>query len=470
MRRQFHALRFASRERRRRLPKAQVSQPDFLQRPQLLGDLWRLGKEFQRLLHRQVQHFVNVLAAIAHLEHRRLVARALALLTNQFDIGQKLHFHRYRAVSLTSLTTPAGYVERKVSRAESAFLRLRQGSEQIANRIERLDLRHGIRSRSAPNWRLVDQHHFLDKLIALQALPTRRRPRRSIPRLLLGLRQCPIQHLMEQRRLARSGNSGNRDKHAQRNADVHTLQIVRAHAPNLDLLGTRLAPQRRRLNPQIFRKIASGQRYRIVHDLVIRPLGNQLAAVLAGSWPQVENPIGRPHNVRIMLHHQNRIPQIAQPVKNLDQPVRIPRMQPDRRLIQHIQRPHQPRSQRSRQLNALRLAPRQREREPIQREIFQPHIIQESQPLPDLLQQFVRNLSLLRAQLDLLKESQCLFYRESTKLAEIPPVNLDLPRFQPQPGSVAIRTQRIPAIAAKKHAHMQLVFLALQVSEKSSNP
>ena len=123
-----------------------------------------------------------------------------------------------------------------------------------------------------------------------------------------------------------------------------------------------------------------------MHDLVIRPLGNQFAAVLAGSRPKVENPVRRSHDVRIMLHHQNRIAQIAQPVKNLDQPVRVPRMQPDRRLIQHIQRAHQSRSQRSRQLNALRLSPRERGRKPVQREIFQPHIVQKSQALADLLQ------------------------------------------------------------------------------------
>ena len=90
-----------------------------------------------------------------------------------------------------------------------------------------------------------------------------------------------------------------------------------------------------------------------MQNLLVRSFGYQFAAVLARSRPQVENPIGRTHNIRIMLDHQNRVSEIAQAVKNLNQPVRIPRVQPDRRLIQHIQRSYQPRSQRSRQLNTL---------------------------------------------------------------------------------------------------------------------
>src|ERR1019366_4732038 len=192
MLRQLHALRLAARKRRRRLPQPQISQPNFLQRPQLLRDLWHFRKKLQSFLNGEVQNFVNVLPAIPHVEHGWLIARPLTLLANQFDVGQELHLHRDRAVALACLTTPARNVERKMSRPESALLRLGQGSEQFADRVKRLDIRHRIRPRRPSNRRLVDQHHFLNKLIALQTLPTRGRPRRSAARLLLRLRQSPV--------------------------------------------------------------------------------------------------------------------------------------------------------------------------------------------------------------------------------------------------------------------------------------
>ena len=84
----------------------------------------------------------------------------------------------------------------------------------------------------------------------------------------------------------------------------------------------------RRLNPQILRQISPGQRNRILHNLVVGPVGDQLAAILSRPRPKIENAIRRPHDVRIMLDHQNRIPQIAQVMKNFDQPVRIARCRP----------------------------------------------------------------------------------------------------------------------------------------------
>src|SRR5579863_1158657 len=111
MRRQLHPLRLASRESRSRLPQPQISQPDFIQHPQLLSELRYLGKKSQSFFHREAQYLMNILAAIANFQHSRLVARTLALFANQFYVGEKLHFHRDRAVALTSLAPASRHVE-----------------------------------------------------------------------------------------------------------------------------------------------------------------------------------------------------------------------------------------------------------------------------------------------------------------------------------------------------------------------
>jgi hypothetical protein len=64
------------------------------------------------------------------------------------------------------------------------------------------------------------------------------------------------------------------------------------------------------------------------------------------------------HDIAIVFDHQNRIAQIAQIVQDLDQAVRVPAMQSDRWLVEHIKRSHQARAQRCRQLNALRFTAR----------------------------------------------------------------------------------------------------------------
>ena len=149
------------------------------------------------------------------------------------------------------------------------------------------------------------------------------------------------------------------------------------------------------------------------------------------------------------------------------QPRRVPAVQSDGRFVQHVQRAHQPRSQRRCQLNPLRLAAAQRRRQPVQRQILQANIVQELQPLLYLLQNFSRDLRLLARELQRLKKLRCLLHRQLRQLAYVLAFNLHLQRVRPQPPAAALRTLRVPPIPAQKNAHVQLVFLPLQHGEEA---
>ncbi len=100
-----------------------------------------------------------------------------------------------------------------------------------------------------------------------------------------------------------------------------------------------------------------------------------------------------------MLHHQNRISQIAEIVKNVDQPVSIPAVQPNRRLVEDVKRSHKPRPERCRELNALCLSARERRRKTVQRQVFQSDVVQEAEPLTNFQEKLVRNPGFLFRQL-----------------------------------------------------------------------
>ena len=55
------------------------------------------------------------------------------------------------------------------------------------------------------------------------------------------------------------------------------------------------------------------------------PSKTTLAAVLARARPQIHDVVGRAHHVRIVLHHQDGVAQLAQLVEDADQPRRCPR-------------------------------------------------------------------------------------------------------------------------------------------------
>ncbi len=95
-------------------------------------------KKCERLAHRHLQNVVNIFFLVTHIENSAFVPRAAAFLANKLNVGEKSHLDRHGAVALASLAPPARNIERKMSRRESALLRLRRGSKNFANRIERL--------------------------------------------------------------------------------------------------------------------------------------------------------------------------------------------------------------------------------------------------------------------------------------------------------------------------------------------
>ncbi len=83
-----------------------------------------------------------------------------------------------------------------------------------------------------------------------------------------------------------------------------------------------------------------------------------MPAVLACAGPQVEDVVRRSHHFRIVLHHQDRVAQIAQLVQDANQPCRVPRVQSDGGLVEHVARAHEARAQAGGQLDALGFAAR----------------------------------------------------------------------------------------------------------------
>src|ERR1700750_141501 len=104
---------------------------------------------------------MNVLALVTDRQYLRLIARAFALFTDEFDIGEELHFDGHGTIPLAGFTAPARYVEREMSSAESALLRFGQGSEEFADCVKRLDVGDRIRTRRAPDRRLVDEYDLV---------------------------------------------------------------------------------------------------------------------------------------------------------------------------------------------------------------------------------------------------------------------------------------------------------------------
>ena len=113
-----------------------------------------------------------------------------------------------------------------------------------------------------------------------------------------------------------------------------------------------------------------------------------MTAADAGSGAEIDDRVGRPHRVLVVFDDDQRVAGVAQPAQRADQPVVVPRVQPDARLVQDVQHAAQPRTDLAGQPDPLGFAAGERRGGPRQRQVIQPDAQQEPDPRTDLFQGF----------------------------------------------------------------------------------
>ena len=100
-----------------------------------------------------------------------------------------------------------------------------------------------------------------------------------------------------------------------------------------------------------------------------------------------------------MLDDDHRVAEVAQALQRVEQPRIVALVQADRRLVEHIEHAGQARADLRGQADALALAARQRAGGARQRQIVEADIVEEAQPLADLLEDAPGDLVLLGVEL-----------------------------------------------------------------------
>ena len=108
---EFHSLRLTARKRRRGLSEFDVTEPHVVKRLYLAPYARHVLEKVQRLLHRHIQHLGDILALVSHFQRLAVVARALAHLAGDVDVGEEMHLDLDDAVAVAVLAPAARDVE-----------------------------------------------------------------------------------------------------------------------------------------------------------------------------------------------------------------------------------------------------------------------------------------------------------------------------------------------------------------------
>ena len=107
---------------------------------------------------------------------------------------------------------------------------------------------------------------------------------------------------------------------------------------------------------------------------------------LPAPGPEVDQVVGGADRLFIVLDDDHRVAEVAQPHQRREEPRVVALVQADARLVEDVQHADQARADLRREPDALRLAARERFRAAVQREVLEPDVHEEAQPLAHLLE------------------------------------------------------------------------------------
>ena len=271
---------------------------------------------------------------------------------------------------------------------------------------------------------------------------------------------------MHERGFAGPRDAGDDAQRTERQAQRHVLQVVLTGAGQ-DEVATSRAPRQRRGDRFAPREIACGERARRFAELVLRAAEDDLATALAGARPELDDVVGRLDERAVVLDDDDGVAGARELAAQIGQASGVAGVEPDRRLVENVERADELGAELVCQVDPLRLASRQRPRLAPECEIAEADAQQERQLGRQLAQDLAPDGGLPRRELQRLQRGRRALDRERGELGDREAGDLDGERRRLEARARAHRARRLRAVTREEHAHVQLVPVRLDLLEEA---
>ena len=126
--------------------------------------------------------------------------------------------------------------------------------------------------------------------------------------------------------------------------------------------------------------------------------------MLARARAHVDEVVGGAHHLLVVLDDEHGVAEVAQPLERPDQLLVVALVEADRRLVEDVEDADELRADLRREAQPLRLAARERRRRAVERQVADADVVEEGQPLADLLDDPRADQALGLGQLELVQE------------------------------------------------------------------
>ena len=306
----------------------------------------------------------------------------MAFLALDVHVGQEVHLDLQRAVAVAGFATASFDVEREPSRPIASHLGFGRLGEERTNLVPHTGVRGRIGPWGPADGVLVDMNDLVTLFDALNPGMFPRHDARAIE----FVSQHGVQNRVHQRGFARTGHAGNTGHDTQREVHIDVLEVVLPSADNGEPpASVGAATTFRHFDRTPPGDVVACDGARRIDDMRSRTGIDHFAAVFARSGADIDQPVRGFNSLLVMLDDNQGIAQIAQMMKRFDQPLVVPLVQADGRLIQHVHDPDESGAYLRGEPDALCLAAGQGLRSARQGQVAQSDIVEERETCPDLL-------------------------------------------------------------------------------------
>ncbi len=160
---------------------------------------------------------------------------------------------------------------------------------------------------------------------------------RHLARAVHLLHQRRVQDVADQRALAAAAHAGDRDEASERDLDVDLLEVVLTRAAHDEPVVTGHAAVLGDFDRPLARQVLPGDRLLRLQHVLDRARHDDLAAVLPRARPDVDDVVGDTDRLLVVLDDDHGVAEVAQPHQRLDEAAVVALVEPDRRLVEHVE-------------------------------------------------------------------------------------------------------------------------------------
>src|SRR2546430_1149426 len=273
--------------------------------------------------------------------------------------------------------------------------------------------------------------------------------------------------VVDKRGCAGAADAGDHGERVQRNHEVDILEVVHRGAKDAEKFSAGLMADVRNGNAQFAAEVFSGERLLIVEHVSVSSGEEELAAEFACARAKIDDVAGGSDSVRVVFDDENGVAKVAQGFEDVDQALRVARVEADGRLVENVKRADEMRAERRGELDALRFAAREGGSEAIEGEVVEADFIEELEATANFFKDFVGDGFLHFGQLQRREKDARFFDGEFADFGDGSVCNANGAGFGAKARAATIGTSGVTTITAQEDADVEFIFFTFEPREEA---